>query len=68
MEGRIENTSFEEARDGFKEFLRSQGHPYNLLWIFREDIILSDGNYFIRLPNAAGNEGLARRETPYGQR
>ena len=60
MNGRIKETSFDEAQGAFKKFLQKQGHSDRLLWLFREDVISEKGVYFIKVPKANENERHAK--------
>ena len=42
--------SFDEAEGHVQSFLRDQGHPSNLCWIFREDVVERGLRRFIRVP------------------
>jgi hypothetical protein len=45
--------SFDEAQHQLREFLAGQGHPTELAWVFREDVLLSPSlppRVVVRLP------------------
>jgi hypothetical protein len=68
MDGRIKDTSFDDAQVVFKEFLQKQGHSGCLLWLFREDVISDKGKYFIKIPKATENERRAKECYELGRR
>jgi hypothetical protein len=59
MGGMIKDTPFNKAQDAFKDFLKKQGLPVDLLWLFCEDVISESGEYLIRVPSITRNEKLA---------
>jgi hypothetical protein len=59
MDGMIKDTPFNKAQDAFKDFLKKQSLPVDLLWLFCEDVISKRGEYLIRVPTITESERLA---------
>jgi len=53
--------SFFQATENFREFLRREGRPERIEWIFREDVSEIGRVKFIRVPPPAGNAQAAER-------
>jgi hypothetical protein len=64
----IVETSFEEAQACFKDCLSNNGVSYDLLWVFREDVIFIYDRIFIRAPVSAENESRAKACYELGQK
>ncbi len=64
----LAETSFDNALDGFREFLLSQKLPTDLIWIFCEDVIFQDDHTFIKTPVFNENESFARDCYELGQK
>jgi hypothetical protein len=58
--------SFEEASQKLVEFLRSQGHPDHVVWIFREEITGFRRQVFVHPSPPETNRELARRLFNFG--
>jgi hypothetical protein len=64
----VDDTSFDEALDSFKDFLSGQGLSTDLMWIFREDVIFQRERIFIKTPITVENEIRARACYELGQK
>lgn len=49
---------FDQALTSWQNFLREEGYVGNVFWIFRDDITLHDGRFFLRLPLPEINQSL----------
>ena len=59
MDRMIKDTPFNKAQIIFKEFLKKEGLPNDLLWLFNEDVISDSGKYLVKVPVPTENEILA---------
>jgi len=55
----IAETSFDQAKACFNEFLSREGVSNDLLWLFREDVVFQGDNILIRTPVPRENDQLA---------
>jgi hypothetical protein len=61
--------NFEDALTSFRQFLAEQGHPTNIVWVFREDIWKrSPLSVVIRFPSQRKNLALAQKVFDEGRR
>lgn len=68
----ISETSFAEAVDGLKDFLRKNDLPTKILWIFKEDVYSRnvkryETEFWVKLPLPEENKELAERHYKIGQ-
>jgi hypothetical protein len=54
-------TTFSDATDDFREFLRGEGRPDRLEWVFREDVAEIGRVKYIRVPPPRSNADAAER-------
>jgi hypothetical protein len=60
---------FEVALSSFREFLRENGHPMEIVWIFRDDVWKrSKSEVFLRVPSQERNSVLAQKVFNEGRR
>src|SRR5205085_7539307 len=59
--GELLETSFEQAEDLFRNFLKDNNVSDDLVWIFSEDVISDGMNFEIRTPLPPNNRELAKR-------
>ena len=58
--GTLHETSFEEGETSFRNFLEGAGFGSNLIWVFREDVIIvAGGDAFVRTPLPPDNRQRA---------
>jgi hypothetical protein len=54
--------SFDDSLSDFRQFLKSQGHPETVAWVFREDVFFRDrATCLVRYPPPAENGELVRK-------
>jgi hypothetical protein len=51
-----EMPSFQEAKGTFQDFIVQQGSNSNIIWVFREDIVIRNEDIFIKTPVPNENE------------
>ena len=59
---------FERVAGDFRQFLRRQGYPEQVVWVEPGDVIVSDRNLYIRRSNPHANEERVNRAFDAGLR
>jgi len=69
----LADTSFDEAKKAFADFLSQNGFDVPILWVFREDVLSRktdryEKDFWLKLPLPDENEELARSHFEFGKK